>query len=99
MGCLACDAVRRSGRCAAAAVNVDADSLLVREAQAVSHVACDQLVLKCRWRVERLLARSVRHPPTWPTPAGLLRRQRLLHWIYRISVNAAKRHRDRQRSL
>ena len=89
----------------------DADALLVREAQAGSRAAFDMLVLKYQRRVERLLSRSVHNPadvadlcqeaflsayralPAFRGESGFYT------WIYRIAVNAAKRHRARQRPL
>lgn len=87
----------------------DADALLVREAQAGNRVAFDMLVLKYQRRVERLLARSVRDPAdvadlcqetflaayrALPTFRG---DSAFYTWLYRIAINAAQRHRARQR--
>ena len=92
-------------------MSADADSLLVREAQAGSRVAFDLLVLKYQRRVERLLARSVRDPADVADlcQETFLAAYRALPafrgdsafytWIYRIAINAAKRHWARQRPL
>lgn len=87
----------------------DSDTLLVREAQAGSRAAFDMLVLKYQRRVERLLSRSVRDPADVADlcQETFLAAYRALPafrgdsafytWIYRIAINAAQRHRARQR--
>ena len=87
----------------------DADALLVREAQAGNRNAFDMLVLKYQRRVERLLSRSVRDPAdvadlcqdTFLAAYRALPAFRgdsaFYTWVYRIAINAAKRHRSRQR--
>lgn len=82
----------------------DGDLLLVREAQAGSRAAFDMLVLKYQRRVERLLSRSVRDPADVADlcQETFLAAYRALPafrgdsafytWIYRIAINAAKRH-------
>lgn len=89
----------------------DPDLLLVREAQAGSRAAFDMLVLKYQRRVERLLAR---HVPVTDEVADLCQETFLAAyralpafrgdsafytWLYRIAVNAAARHRARQRPI
>jgi len=92
-------------------MTADADALLVREAQQGSRAAFDMLVLKYQRRVERLLARSVRDPADVADlcQETFLAAYRALPafrgdsafytWIYRIAINAAKRHRARQRPV
>lgn len=87
----------------------DADLLLVREAQAGSRVAFDMLVLKYQRRVERLLSRSVRNPAdvadlcqetflaAYRALPAFRGESAFYTWIYRIAINAAQRHRSRQR--
>ncbi|WP_457423652.1 sigma-70 family RNA polymerase sigma factor [Roseateles sp. P5_E7] len=89
----------------------DADALLVREAQAGSRAAFDMLVLKYQRRVERLLSRSVRDPADVADlcQETFLAAYRALPafrgdsafytWVYRIAINAAQRHRARQRPV
>jgi RNA polymerase sigma-70 factor (ECF subfamily) len=89
----------------------DADALLVREAQRGSRAAFDMLVLKYQRRIERLLARSVHDPADVADlcQETFLAAYRALPafrgdsafytWIYRIAINAAKRHRSRQRPV
>ncbi len=89
----------------------DADTLLVREAQGGNRAAFDMLVLKYQRRVERLLSRSVRDPADVADlcQETFLAAYRALPafrgdsafytWIYRIAINAAKRHRARQRPV
>lgn len=89
----------------------DADTLLVREAQAGSRAAFDMLVLKYQRRVERLLSRSVRDPAdvadlcqetflaAYRALPAFRGESAFYTWIYRIAINAAKRHRARQRPL
>ncbi|RZJ10275.1 MAG: sigma-70 family RNA polymerase sigma factor [Rubrivivax sp.] len=90
-------------------MNADADSLLVREAQGGSRAAFDMLVLKYQRRIERLLSRSVydaadvadlcqetflaayRALPAFRSESAFYT------WLYRIAINAAQRHRARQR--
>ncbi|MGQ3050283.1 MAG: sigma-70 family RNA polymerase sigma factor [Roseateles sp.] len=91
--------------------DAEADALLVREAQAGSRAAFDMLVLKYQRRVERLLSRSVHDPADVADlcQEAFLSAYRALPafrgesafytWIYRIAINAAKRHRARQRPL
>ncbi|MCE4557916.1 sigma-70 family RNA polymerase sigma factor [Roseateles cellulosilyticus] len=92
-------------------MSADADALLVREAQAGSRVAFDMLVLKYQRRVERLLSRSVydsadvadlcqetflaayRALPAFRGDSAFYT------WLYRIAINAAQRHRGRQRPV
>ena len=92
-------------------MSADADALLVREAQQGSRAAFDMLVLKYQRRVERLLSRSVRDPADVADlcQETFLAAYRALPafrgdsafytWLYRIAINAAKRHRARQRPL
>ncbi len=92
-------------------MTADADALLVREAQGGSRAAFDMLVLKYQRRVERLLSRSVRSPEDVADlcQETFLAAYRALPafrgdsafytWIYRIAINAAKRHRARQRPV
>lgn len=87
----------------------EADALLVREAQAGNRNAFDMLVLKYQRRVERLLSRSVRDPAdvadlcqdTFLAAYRALPAFRgdsaFYTWVYRIAINAAKRHRSRHR--
>ena len=89
--------------------DADADALLVREAQGGSRVAFDMLVLKYQRRVERLLSRSVRDPAdvadlcqetflaAYRALPAFRGEAAFYTWIYRIAINAAKRHRARQR--
>jgi len=89
----------------------DSDALLVREAQRGSRAAFDMLVLKYQRRVERLLSRSVRDPAdvadlcqeTFLAAYRALPEFRgeaaFYTWIYRIAINAARRHRARQRPM
>jgi len=92
-------------------MSADADTLLVREAQAGSRAAFDMLVLKYQRRVERLLSRSVRDPADVADlcQETFLAAYRALPafrgdsafytWLYRIAVNAAQRHRARRRPV
>jgi RNA polymerase sigma-70 factor, ECF subfamily len=92
-------------------MSADADSLLVREAQRGSRAAFDMLVLKYQRRVERLLSRSVRSPEDVADlcQETFLAAYRALPafrgdsafytWLYRIAINAAQRHRGRQRPV
>jgi RNA polymerase sigma-70 factor (ECF subfamily) len=85
-------------------MNADPDLLLVREAQAGSSAAFDMLVLKYQRRVERLLGRSVHDSADVAdlTQEAFLAAYRALPafrgesafytWLYRIAINAAKRH-------
>jgi len=89
----------------------DADALLVREAQAGSRAAFDMLVLKYQRRVERLLSRSVPDPAdvadlcqetflaAYRALPAFRGESAFYTWIYRIAINAAKRHRGRQRPV
>jgi RNA polymerase sigma-70 factor (ECF subfamily) len=89
----------------------DADAHLVREAQAGSRAAFDMLVLKYQRRVERLLSRSVRDPAdvadlcqetflaAYRALPAFRGESAFYTWIYRIAINAAKRHRARLRPL
>ena len=89
----------------------DPDALLVREAQGGSRTAFDMLVLKYQRRVERLLSRSVRDPADVADlcQETFLAAYRALPafrgdsafytWVYRIAINAAQRHRSRQRPV
>lgn len=89
----------------------DGDMLLVREAQAGSRAAFDMLVLKYQRRVERLLSRSVRDPAdvadlcqetflaAYRALPAFRGESAFYTWIYRIAINAAKRHRARQRPV
>lgn len=92
-------------------MSAEADSLLVREAQGGSRAAFDMLVLKYQRRVERLLSRSVydaadvadlcqetflaayRALPAFRGDSAFYT------WLYRIAINAAQRHRARQRPI
>lgn len=86
----------------------DADALLVREAQKGSRAAFDMLVIKYQRRVERLLARSVRDPAdvadlcqetflaAYRALPGFRGDAAFYTWLYRIAINAARRHRARQ---
>ncbi|MFN3303481.1 MAG: sigma-70 family RNA polymerase sigma factor [Roseateles sp.] len=90
-------------------MSADADALLVREAQAGSRAAFEMLVIKYQRRVERLLARSVRDPAdvadlcqetflaAYRALSGFRGDAAFYTWLYRIAINAAKRHRARQR--
>lgn len=85
-------------------MSADPDLLLVREAQAGVGAAFDMLVLKYQRRVERLLARSVHDTADVAdlTQEAFLAAYRALPafrgesafytWLYRIAINAAKRH-------
>lgn len=92
----------------------DPDALLVREAQGGSRTAFDMLVLKYQRRVERLLSRSVRDPAdvadlcqetflaAYRALPAFRGESAFYTWLYRIAVNAAKRHhghRARQRRM
>jgi RNA polymerase sigma-70 factor (ECF subfamily) len=89
----------------------DADALLVREAQAGNRAAFDMLVLKYQRRVERLLSRSVRLPEdvadlcqetflaAYRALPAFRGESAFYTWIYRIAINAAKRHHARQRPV
>eukprot|EP01031_Cornospumella_fuschlensis_P008468 gene8467-10431_t len=82
----------------------DADALLVREAQSGSRAAFDMLVLKYQRRVERLLSRSVRDPAdvadlcqetflaAYRALPAFRGESAFYTWVYRIAINAAKRH-------
>ena len=92
-------------------MTADADALLVREAQQGSRAAFDMLVLKYQRRVERLLSRSVRDPAdvadlcqetflaAYRALPAFRGESAFYTWIYRIAINAAKRHRARQRPV
>ena len=92
-------------------MTTDADILLVREAQSGSRTAFDMLVLKYQRRVERLLSRSVRDPAdvadlcqetflaAYRALPAFRGESAFYTWIYRIAINAAKRHRARQRPV
>jgi RNA polymerase sigma-70 factor (ECF subfamily) len=85
-------------------MSADPDLLLAREAQAGSRAAFDMLVLKYQRRVERLLSRSVHDSADVADLAqeAFLAAYRALPafrgdsafytWLYRIAINAAKRH-------
>jgi RNA polymerase sigma-70 factor (ECF subfamily) len=85
-------------------LSADPDLMLVREAQAGSRPAFDMLVLKYQRRIERLLSRSVhdRADVADLTQEAFLAAYRALPafrgdsafytWLYRIAINAAKRH-------
>lgn len=89
----------------------DADALLVRQAQAGSRAAFDMLVLKYQRRIARLLSRSVRDPAdvadlcqetflaAYRALPGFRGESAFYTWIYRIAINAAQRHRARQRDV
>ncbi len=89
----------------------DADALLVREAQAGSRAAFDMLVLKYQRRVARLLSRSVRDPAdvadlcqetflaVYRALPAFRGDSAFYTWVYRIAINAAQRHRARQRPV
>jgi len=91
--------------------DAQADALLVREAQAGNRAAFDMLVLKYQRRVERLLSRSVRDPAdvadlcqetflaAYRALPAFRGESAFYTWIYRIAINAAKRHRARQRPV
>lgn len=91
--------------------DADADALLVRKAQKGSRAAFDMLVIKYQRRVERLLSRSVRSPEdvadlcqeTFLAAYNALPAFRgdsaFYTWVYRIAINAAKRHHGRQRPV
>ena len=113
MGRIARDAFRSARWCRSAmtAPSQDSDALLVREAQAGSRPAFDMLVLKYQRRVERLLSRSIWDPADVADlcQETFLAAYRALPafrgdcafytWLYRIAINAAKRHRARQRPM
>ena len=92
-------------------MTVDADALLVRQAQAGSRVAFEMLVLKYQRRIERLLSRSVRDPAdvadlcqdtflaAYRALPGFRGDSAFYTWLYRIAINAAQRHRARQPAL
>ncbi|MBV8033849.1 sigma-70 family RNA polymerase sigma factor [Roseateles sp.] len=95
-------------------MTAEADALLVREAQQGSRAAFDMLVLKYQRRVERLLSRSVRDPAdvadlcqetflaAYRALPAFRGESAFYTWIYRIAINAAKRHhgnRARQRPV
>ena len=92
-------------------MNADADALLVREAQGGNRAAFDMLVLKYQRRVERLLSRSVRDPAdvadlcqetflaAYRALPAFRGEAAFYTWIYRIAINAAKRHHARQRPV
>jgi len=89
----------------------DADALLVRQAQAGSRAAFDMLVLKYQRRIARLLSRSVRDPAdvadlcqetflsAYRALPAFRGESAFYTWIYRIAINAAQRHRGRQREM
>ncbi|RZL35429.1 MAG: sigma-70 family RNA polymerase sigma factor [Rubrivivax sp.] len=89
----------------------DTDALLVRQAQAGSRAAFDMLVLKYQRRIERLLSRSVRDPAdvadlcqetflaAYRALPAFRGESAFYTWIYRIAINAATRHRARQRPV
>lgn len=89
----------------------DADQLLVREAQSGSRAAFDMLVLKYQRRVERLLARHVAGTDdvadlcqetflsAYRALPAFRGESAFYTWLYRIAVNAAMRHRSRQRPV
>lgn len=96
------------------APGADADTLLVRQAQAGSRAAFDMLVLKYQRRIGRLLGRSVHDPADVADlcQETFLAAYRALPafrgdsafytWLYRIAINAAHRHhghRARQRPV
>lgn len=93
------------------APDADADTLLVRQAQAGSRAAFDMLVLKYQRRIERLLSRSVRDAADVAdlTQETFLAAYRALPafrgesafytWLYRIAINAARRHLSQQPRL
>jgi RNA polymerase sigma-70 factor (ECF subfamily) len=92
-------------------MKADADLALVREAQAGSRAAFDMLVLKYQRRVEQLLSRSVtdRADVADLTQEAFLAAYRALPgfrgdsafytWLYRIAINAARRHLGRRARL
>jgi RNA polymerase sigma-70 factor (ECF subfamily) len=92
-------------------MTADADTLLVREAQAGNRNAFDMLVLKYQRRVERLLSRSVHNPADVADlcQETFLAAYRALPafrgdsafytWLYRIAINAAQRQRARHRPV
>ena len=89
----------------------DPDALLVREAQGGSRTAFDMLVLKYQRRVERLLSRSVRDPAdvadlcqetflaAYRALPAFRGESAFYTWLYRIAVNAAKRHHGQRARL
>ncbi|MFG6415784.1 sigma-70 family RNA polymerase sigma factor [Roseateles sp. DC23W] len=91
--------------------DADADALLVREAQKGSRAAFDMLVIKYQRRVERLLSRSVRSPEdvadlcqetflaAYKALPSFRGDSAFYTWVYRIAINAAKRHHGRQRPV
>lgn len=92
-------------------MSADVDAELVREAQCGSRAAFDMLVLKYQRRVERLLARSVRDPAdvadlcqesflaAYRALPAFRGQSAFYTWLYRIAINAAQRHRARQRPV
>jgi RNA polymerase sigma-70 factor (ECF subfamily) len=92
-------------------MSADADTLLVRKAQEGSRAAFDMLVIKYQRRVERLLARSVRDPAdvadlcqetflaVYRALPAFRGDSAFYTWVYRIAINAAKRHLSRQRPV
>ena len=93
------------------AAEADADALLVRQAQAGSRAAFDMLVLKYQRRIERLLSRSVRDAAdvadltqetflaAYRALPGFRGESAFYTWLYRIAVNAARRHLGQQPRL
>lgn len=93
------------------AAEADADALLVRQAQAGSRAAFDMLVLKHQRRIERLLSRSVRDAAdvadltqetflaAYRALPGFRGESAFYTWLYRIAVNAARRHLSQQPRL
>lgn len=93
------------------AAEADADALLVRQAQAGSRTAFDMLVLKYQRRIERLLSRSVRDAAdvadltqetflaAYRALPGFRGESAFYTWLYRIAVNAARRHLSQQPRL
>lgn len=93
------------------AAEADADALLVRQAQAGSRAAFDMLVLKYQRRIERLLSRSVRDAAdvadltqetflaAYRALPGFRGESAFYTWLYRIAVNAARRHLSQQPRL
>lgn len=92
-------------------MTVDVDAQLVLQAQQGNRGAFDMLVLKYQRRVERLLSRSVRDPAdvadlcqetflaAYRALPAFRGESAFYTWIYRIAINAAKRHRARQRPV
>jgi RNA polymerase sigma-70 factor, ECF subfamily len=91
--------------------DADADALLVREARNGSRPAFDMLVLKYQRRVERLLSRSVRDPAdvadlcqetflaVYRALPAFRGDSAFYTWVYRIAINAAKRHNGQRARL